>query len=234
MLWFGLVVGTVVGGWLFVPDGSGLAGPVMALGYGVTGALAAGVLAGVLAWGLPVKLVRGIAIAVLLLDAVSVALGAYRVANARAERDAAAGLDEPLPSPSDFVLTASIDEQDDMRRYREIEIDGRTWQAEWRAVGPGAARCSVRLTGAEARAVGTQLEYLESRMGDLPGPCEGRNEPVVYRLRWQRGADGARAVTVEGGRECLANEPAWSALSVTIGRIPIDAVADMRLRCEGL
>ncbi len=31
LLWLGLVVGTVVGGWLFVPAGSGLAGPANAL-----------------------------------------------------------------------------------------------------------------------------------------------------------------------------------------------------------
>jgi hypothetical protein len=232
LLWIGLAVGTAVGGWYFLPPGSGLAGPAMALGYGVIGAVAAGVLAGVLARTLPVRLVRGIAIVALLLDAASVAFGAYRMASAQAERNAAAGLDQPLPPASNFVLTAAVDEQDDMRRYREITIDGRTWEAQWIAVGPGAETCTVRLTGAEAAAVETQLGYLESRTKDLPGVCEGRIEPLLYRFRWQRGSGGAPATTVEGGRECLANEPAWSALSVSIGRIPIDAVSHMRVRCE--
>lgn len=35
----GLAVGTTLGGWLFVPPGSGFAGPVIALGYGVLAAL---------------------------------------------------------------------------------------------------------------------------------------------------------------------------------------------------
>ena len=231
LLWIGLVTGVVVGGQFFVPAGSGLAGPAIALGYGIAGAIVAGVLAAVMARSLSVSLVRGIAIAALIVGAASIAYGAYALANAQAERDAAAGLDQPLPPASDFVLTASIDEQDDMRRYREIDIDGRTWEARWTAVGPEAMACTVRLTAAEAVAVETQLGYLESRMADLPLPCESRGEPVLYRLRWQRAADGA-PVVIEGGRECLANEPAWSALNVTIGRIPLDAVSHMRLRCE--
>lgn len=37
----GLVLGTAVGGWVFVPEGSGLAGPAIALSYGLFTALAA-------------------------------------------------------------------------------------------------------------------------------------------------------------------------------------------------
>jgi hypothetical protein len=38
----GLALGTALGGWLFVPPGSGLAGPAIALGYGLAAGLATG------------------------------------------------------------------------------------------------------------------------------------------------------------------------------------------------
>jgi hypothetical protein len=49
-LWIGFGAGVLVAGRFFVPPGSGLAGPPIALGYGVLGAFALGALAAALAW----------------------------------------------------------------------------------------------------------------------------------------------------------------------------------------
>jgi hypothetical protein len=50
LAWLGLVAGTAVGAAWFVPEGSGLAGPAIALGYGVLGVLAGVALGAVLGW----------------------------------------------------------------------------------------------------------------------------------------------------------------------------------------
>ncbi len=47
---FGLIIGTMIGGAFFVPEGSGLAGPAIALGYGALGALTA-IVAGIILVG---------------------------------------------------------------------------------------------------------------------------------------------------------------------------------------
>ncbi len=78
-LWLGLVAGMAIGGRLFVPEGSGLAGPAIALGYGAMGALAGAVLSGLLAWKLPVRSLRLAAWIALLLSALAVLFIGYRV-----------------------------------------------------------------------------------------------------------------------------------------------------------
>lgn len=91
LIWLGLVGGTAVGAALFVPEGSGLAGPAIALGYGVAAAVA-GIVAGALvAWRARPGTVRAVAKPVLLLSLVAVAVLAWRIATL--ERSS------PAPSP---------------------------------------------------------------------------------------------------------------------------------------
>ena len=91
--WIGLVAGTAIGAWFFVPGGSGLAGPAIALGYGVVAALAAAVLAGVLARRLPGRSLRRSAVVALLLAVLAALAVGYRFVTQQAERRAHAGLD---------------------------------------------------------------------------------------------------------------------------------------------
>ena len=49
LLWTGLGTGMAIGSAYFVPESSGLAGPAIAFGYGMLGAAAGAILAGVLA-----------------------------------------------------------------------------------------------------------------------------------------------------------------------------------------
>jgi hypothetical protein len=77
--WIGLVAATAVGARFFVPAGSGLAGPAIALGYGVAGALAAAVLAGVVGRRLPTRLLRRSAMVALALAVLAALAVGYRL-----------------------------------------------------------------------------------------------------------------------------------------------------------
>ncbi len=76
----GLAAGTAFGARFFVPEGSGLAGPAIALGYGFVGALFGLIAAGLLVWKAPPAILRRAAIASLLLAAVTIGLVTWRAA----------------------------------------------------------------------------------------------------------------------------------------------------------
>ncbi len=87
------MAGTAIGALFFVPAGSGLAGPAIALGYGVVGALAAAVLAGMAARRLPGRPLRRSAVVVLLLAVLAALAVGYRLVTQPGERRAHAGFD---------------------------------------------------------------------------------------------------------------------------------------------
>lgn len=84
LLWIGLVGGTA-GGAQLVPPGSGLAGPAIALGYGVGAALVAGLLGFLVAWRAPEGVLRTVGIVTVAISLALLALVAWRVVAERAE-----------------------------------------------------------------------------------------------------------------------------------------------------
>jgi uncharacterized protein YneF (UPF0154 family) len=94
--WVGLVAGTFLGALFFVPAGSGLAGPAIALGYGIAGALAAAVLAGVLGRRLPTRTLRRAAAVAGVLAVAAVLLVGYLFVRQQAERRAQAAPPEQV------------------------------------------------------------------------------------------------------------------------------------------
>ena len=78
----GLITGTAVGS-RYVPVGSGLTAPAIALGYGVIGAALAGVLGGLLAWKAPVIVMRSCGIGLGTMALLFVAYGVWRFATER-------------------------------------------------------------------------------------------------------------------------------------------------------
>jgi hypothetical protein len=126
LAWLGLVAGTAAGGAWFVPEGSGLVGPAIALGYGVLGLLAGWPSEAILGWRAGHGLFRAATAVAVVLALLSAELVVWRIVAAEAERRAAAGLDVPLPPPAGFRLESTIEESDGMRRYRELTVDGAT------------------------------------------------------------------------------------------------------------
>jgi preprotein translocase subunit SecG len=88
--WIGLVAGTVVGGLFFVPAGSGLAAPAIALGYGVGAALAGAIVAGIVGRRLPPRALRRATAVVGALAAVAVLAVVYLFVKQQAQRQARA------------------------------------------------------------------------------------------------------------------------------------------------
>ncbi len=98
----GLAAGTALGARFFVPEGSGLAGPAIALGYGLVGAVLGLLAAGLLAWKAPPAILRRAALAALLLALGTIALVTWRAVglqrqSAGQDRPPAAGR-EPAPT----------------------------------------------------------------------------------------------------------------------------------------
>ncbi|MEM6454344.1 MAG: hypothetical protein AAF772_04545 [Acidobacteriota bacterium] len=79
-----------------MPEGSGLAGPAIALGYGALGALIGLVLAAVLAWRLALRYLRPLALASFALATLFLIALTWRVIQLR---------DEAPPSPSPRPVT---------------------------------------------------------------------------------------------------------------------------------
>lgn len=88
--WIGLVAGTLVGGLFLVPVGSGLAGPAIALGYGIAAAVASAVVAGIVGRRLPPRVLRRATAAVGALAAVAVLAVVYLFVKQQAQRQSEA------------------------------------------------------------------------------------------------------------------------------------------------
>lgn len=131
LVWLGLVAGAAAGAAWLVPEGSGLAGPAIALGYGVAGAAAGLVLGAALAWRAGYGLLRASAVVAAVLALVAVGAVAWRAVAAQAERSAGA----LLPPPSGFRIESRLAESVANRSYRELTIDAGAWTARARCDG---------------------------------------------------------------------------------------------------
>ncbi len=92
----GMASGTALGARFFVPEGSGLAGPAIALGHGFVGALLGLIAAGLLVWKAPPAVLRRAGLAALLLALATIGLVAWRAVKLNRQ---GAGQDR-TPAPS--------------------------------------------------------------------------------------------------------------------------------------
>ncbi len=224
--WVGLVTGTALGA-LRVPEGSGLAGPVIALGYGVLAAVALATGAGLAAWRAPTRWLRPASVVVVSLSLLVLAAVAWRFVETERERRARAGLDFPLPAQMPLTLVATLPEEQTHRSFRRLEVEGRDWSATWTAVGPGAPECRARLTGVEAGAVQAAIQAVEARHSVAEGPCADEAAPALEVSWGPRGDESRLAITAA----CRDREAALGELYWILWRIPIDATESGRTEC---
>jgi hypothetical protein len=234
MLWIGLAAGTAIGA-RFVPPGSGLAGPAIALGYGVLGAVMTGLLAGLLTARLPARRLRAAAAASALLAVLILGWTGWAMIAQLAERRAESGLDRPLPPPSPFRIEAHLSEADSMRSFRELSVDGSDWTFRYVAVGPEAAACTGQLIADEAAQLQERLGAVEQRISNGEQPCAATVGPELMTIDFDgsiySGAP-ARQWKMAASMECLQQESDVAALGTILRRIPIDAVSHARVRCD--
>ena len=228
LLIVGLTAGTAVGS-RFVPPGSGLAGPAIALGYGVIGALLAGVLGGLLSWKAPVSVLRGCGIGLGSLVLLLVAFGVWRFAAERSERRTELGLDVALPPGVDFEIRSTLAEDFPTRSYREMMVNGKDWSFEYIAVGPEAAECSGSLKAEEVEALIAALAAVRTRLATGEAVCGGAAEPVIMTVNYAgQGGDWSAGA----GMSCTQSERELMALGTALRRIPLNALDDGRLSCD--
>jgi hypothetical protein len=230
LAFLGLGLGTSIGAACCVPEGSGLAGPAIALGYGVLGAGIGLALGGLLAWRAGHGLLRGATLVAAFLTLCALGWSAWRMATLRAEQRAATGQDVPLPPPASFRFVSSIAETGGPRAYRELTVDASTWTVTWTAVGPEAATCRARLVFDEADALfGKRTEILESE-GRYGSECSPAG-PGTHRYALYEGA-GEPVWELVGDGNCLQTSPSVAALHFLLARIPTNAVDHGRARCD--
>lgn len=230
-LFLGLAFGTAIGARYFVPEGSGMAGPAIALGYGLMGALIAATLAGLLVWKGSMALVRPATLGAVSVAVLLTGFLIWRAVEMNNARNAKLGLNQPLPEPEPWTLGSRLPESDSKRSYRNIEVDARKWTFRYVAVGPEAAQCEGRLIGDEAKALSSQVASLLDRIESQPLPCTDSTEPPALFLTLKADADAA-SQELEASKTCLKNEPALANLAFTLRRLPIDAVSRAQVDCR--
>lgn len=228
LFWVGLAIGTAIGS-QFVPAGSGLGGPAIALGYGVVGAFLSLIIGGIIAWKASVPTVRVAALVAALLLAMAAGFAFWRAAEQRAESRAASGLDQPLPPPGEFQLHATLSVEDTMRAYRELHIDATDWTFDYVAVGPNSDACSGTLKAQEVTALTQSIDGMRARLLQDSLVCGGLTEPIAFTVSTTDAADNW---STQGGVGCLQHEPELMALYTALRVIPFGAVTEARVHCE--
>lgn len=228
LFWLGLAIGTAIGS-QFVPSGSGMAGSVIALGYGVMCAFFSLAIGGLVAWKASVQTLRSTALVAGVVFAVLASLAGWRYATQHAAEQAERGLDVPLPASQSFQFDSALAEEDTMRAYRELHIDGTDWSFNYIAVGPEANACNGSLKAAEVTALTESLEAVRSRLDSGTPMCDGLTPGNQFTVYFD-GDDGAWSTA--GSISCLQRETELMALYTTLSRIPRTAVGEGRVQCD--
>lgn len=207
----GLFAGTWIGGRFFVAAGSGLAGPVIALGYGVIGGVLGAALGLVMSIFTPGRKLSVIAVPVLLAGAIVVviAVRGYLVSSAESE----AQLLEAYENLPTFALTITYPETAEQPPFARFEADWAARQYVVTTSGDSPRRCSVAMTGPDAVDILTALRGVDAILFNEPAPCATSPGAVDHELSFR--IDEVRPPNTEGHVEvtaaCLTRAPALAA-----------------------
>lgn len=229
----GFGVGGIAGSQLFVPDGAGLEGVAVVVFSALAGALLAGLGAVLASWRLPARWVPATTLAAGVVLVLFVGLTLVRAWGLRSARRAQLGLDAPLPAAAGFVLAAEIDESEEMRRYRRLELDGDRWRVAWTAVGPEVAPCTAEMTAAEAGAILAIVESIDATNAEAAARClEDRNAGASHSFDLARDDPQQPPWRIETDRYCLERQPELARLDQLLARLPMETVSQGRANCK--
>jgi len=171
------VAGTVVAGHCCVAPGSGLAGPAIALGYGLITAVVAGALAGLLAIFLPPRALVGTA---LVMGVPATVLGGMTLKGYwEAREQMQAHLQEGYARMPAFRVELTFAEADEKPPFQRIAFD---WSARRYTVTANGQRCTAKFTGPQGVAMLGALRSVEGILHEDPYPCAGTLGAVQHEL----------------------------------------------------
>jgi hypothetical protein len=181
MMVCGFVAGTAIGVRFFVPPGSGLAGPAIAIGYGIMGTGLAGIAGIFLAWLLPPRWFLGAALPVTLAGAVFTVIIINIYIQTEAEQKA--HLEEAYASLNKFRVTlVHLNDGDAPFRRMEADWGERRYTATTNDAEP--TTCTAELSGPEAVALLEALRGVEGVVLRDEFPCAGTLGEVERELGW--------------------------------------------------
>ncbi|KAA3620703.1 MAG: hypothetical protein DWQ08_15105 [Proteobacteria bacterium] len=173
----GLAAGTAVGGAWFVPAGSGLAGPLIALGYGIVGAALAGGAALI-----PALKMRGpgfvyLAAPVIVAGIVIAGGVAWKVSQSNAERDAY--LDRQRAALPPFSLEIDyLAEWEDMP-FIAFSFDSEAGAFSVKRADGTACKGAIEPTGEEKVTLLAAMRHVEVLLATDANPCGAQETPMA-------------------------------------------------------
>jgi len=197
----GLFAGTMLGGWYLVPAGSGMAGPAIALGYGLAAAVGSGVLAAIGSAYLPARRVRGIALAT---GAVASALLALGVAGYLRSKAALYDADEAYAGlPRYRLVVERVVVRDPVLSPRVvIDTDRRIWEIAL----PDGRICQGNLRAAAQARIGEAALALAALARSGSAICDG-GEAVEQRLQLTLPGELDRPIDIAVSPLCIERQP---------------------------
>lgn len=199
----GLIVGAAVGAVFFVPAGSGLAGPAIALGYGLVGALLAVASAAALGRWLPLQALRWTLAGSTIVAFLGLCLVAYRFHEVRQEasRQHAATTPSPLQRAYDVhveVTEAGAAAGLPVQEMRLVQGDG-SQRVSWITRGAEQQRCEDAMVGLEGVDLAARLQVFAPQVlaGFRGCTHEVDDGPRLYTVRWSAAAELTAATAGE-------------------------------------
>jgi len=179
LLVIGFMLGTMIGAKCCVPQGSGLAGPAIVLGYGVLGAGLALLTGILLAIKLPTAWLLGITLPAGIIGAVLAGILIKVVLDSNAKREE--HLKDGYMRMSKFAVTIEPTAVATSRSFEQISFD---WGSRSFSVMGNGQKCSEDLSGRQAVRMLGALRGAEGVLLKDPFPCAGTLGDVEQRLSW--------------------------------------------------
>ena len=220
----GLILGTFIGGKFFVAPGSGLAGPAIALGYGVLGMAILAFLGFWVSRKLqPTTLKRAALLASFALIATAGLLvyRFYSLQEARKDPDSAyAGLPK-------FTLTVEQIIILDPYLRTKIELDSE--KRRWDITLPDKRQCRGTMRAKEQKRIAEALVAFSQLPEEQKKLCVSENQKVEQRLTWHL-LDTNESGVLELSEECASSRPELKKLLIAIGRANLSPTS--RVTCD--
>ncbi|GJL82653.1 MAG: hypothetical protein DHS20C01_22870 [marine bacterium B5-7] len=175
---FGIAAWT--GARYMVPPGSGLAGPLMVLGYGIVGALIGGGCGFILGIKLPPRTFRLLAFPVIIAGFILIAVISVKFLKSQAEQNAY--LDEQLASLPPFKLDLKYSGQGDLAPFQSFAYDSSS--GRFVTTTNEGDSCQGQIAGTSKAKVTmlAALRHVEIRLANDPQLCTNKTAEPLARL----------------------------------------------------